>query len=46
MTIKIDSGAYGTVYKVENEDDGTISAIKIFESSSNLLLNIIQLFNF
>ena len=35
MTNKIDSGTYGTVYKVEDEDN-RISAIKIFESTSNI----------
>ena len=35
MTNKIDSGSYGTVYKVEDEDN-RISAIKIFESTSNI----------
>ena len=35
MTNKIDAGSYGTVYKVEDEDN-RISAIKIFESTSNI----------
>ena len=35
LTNKIDNGTYGTVYKVENEDDGNILAIKLFEFKSN-----------
>ena len=39
MTNKIDSGSYGTVFKVEDEDN-RISAIKIFESTSNIFFLI------
>ena len=38
MTIKIDSGSYGTVYKVEDQNN-KLSAIKIFESTSNTFTN-------
>ena len=31
---KIDSGSYGTVYKVMNIENNEISAIKMFESIS------------
>ena len=31
---EIDNGTYGTVYKVENKENGKLSAIKLFESLS------------
>ena len=43
MTFKIDSGTYGTVYKVGDENN-KLSAIKIFESTSNTFTKFYKFF--